>query len=72
VTSELDAAPELITGTLRFVPVRDKGAEPQTVGIAIDASKPLGPIVKLVGDLLAEGIRTCLDEVRSAATSRRA
>ena len=64
VTSELDAAPELIAGTLRFVPVRDKGAEPQTVGVAIDASKPLGPIVKLVGELLAEGIRSCLNEVR--------
>jgi DNA-binding transcriptional LysR family regulator len=72
VTSELDAAPELIAGTLRFVPVRDKGAEPQTVGITIDASKPLGPIVKLVGELLAEGIRTCLDEVRNAASTRRA
>lgn len=72
VTSELDAAPELIAGTLRFVPVRDKGAEPQTVGIAIDASKPLGTIVKLVGELLSEEIRICLAQVRRAELGRRA
>ena len=64
LTSELDAAPELIAGTLRFVPVRDKGAEPQTVALAIDASKPLNPIVKLVAGLLAESIQGCLDDVR--------
>jgi DNA-binding transcriptional LysR family regulator len=67
LTSELDAAPELIDGTLRFVPVRDKGAEPQTVGVAIDASKPLSPIVKLVGEQLALRIQECLAEVRGIA-----
>jgi DNA-binding transcriptional LysR family regulator len=70
LTSELDAAPELIAGTLRFVPVRDKGAEPQTVGVAIDASKPMGAIVKTVAGLLAEGLQACLDEVRASAARR--
>ena len=66
LTSELDAAPELIDGSLRFVPVRDKGAEPQTVSIAIDAGKPFGPVVKVVAGLLAQCIRDCLDAVRAA------
>jgi len=67
LTSELDAAPELIEGSLRFVPVRDKGAEPQTVGVAVAAGKPPGSIVKLVAQALAECIQACLDEVRGAA-----
>jgi DNA-binding transcriptional LysR family regulator len=67
LTSELDAAPELIAGTLRFVPVRDKGAEPQTISVAVDAGKPLSPIVKLVAGLLAEEMQGCLDEVRASA-----
>lgn len=67
LTSELDAAPELIAGTLRFVPVRDQGAEPQTVGVAIDAGKPPGPIVKTVATVLAECIAACLAEVRRPA-----
>lgn len=69
LTSELDAAPELLDGTLRFVPVRDKGAEPQTVGVAIDASKPLSPIVKLVGEQLAQRIEALIAQVRRAGAA---
>lgn len=67
LTSELDAAPELAAGTLRFVPVRDKGAEPQTVSVAIDASKAMGPVVKTCATLLGECIQACLDEARGRA-----
>lgn len=63
-TSELDAAPELLDGTLRFVPVRDSGVEPQTVGVAMDATKPLRPAVKLVADELAAAATACLAAVR--------
>ncbi len=63
-TSELDAAPELTDGSLRFLPVRDQSAEPQSVSIAIDASKPLSPIVKIVADLMQANIQRCLDQVR--------
>lgn len=69
LTSELDAAPELIAGTLCFVPVRDQGAEPQTVAVAIDAGKPPGPIVKTVATVLAECIAVCLEEVRRVAAA---
>lgn len=64
-TSELDAAPEIIDGSLRFLPVRDKGAEPQTVSIAIDASKPLPPIVKIVAGVLTAHIEHYLTAVRA-------
>lgn len=63
-TSELDAAPELIEGSLVFLPVRDKGAEPQTVSIAIDARKPLSRIARIVADMLTESIRQNLEEAR--------
>lgn len=59
-TSELDAAPELAAGLLRFVPVRDKGAEPQTIGIAVDATRPLGPLVKVVAEQLQTAIERAL------------
>ncbi|ARP79928.1 hypothetical protein CAL12_03210 [Bordetella genomosp. 8] len=67
VTSELDAAPELLDGRLRFVPVRDQGAEPQVIRVAIDARKPLSPIVKVTAETLSESIRLCLEQVRGRA-----
>lgn len=63
-TSELDAAPELIEGSLLFLPVRDKGAEPQTVGLAIDVRKPLSRIGRIVADMLKDEIESCLGRVR--------
>ena len=64
-TSELDAAPELRDGSLLFLPVRDEGAEPQSVSIAIDGRKPLSRMVRVVGDLLIAAIEACLEEARS-------
>ena len=63
-----DARAGIETNSLQLVkaPVRDKGAEPQTVSIAITAGKPFGPVVKVVAGLLSECIRTCVDEVRAA------
>ena len=64
-TSELDVAPELVAGTLRFIPIRDKGAEPQTIAVAVNAGKPPGAVVKLVAEALATGARLCLERVRA-------
>lgn len=63
-TSELDAAPELIEGSLVFLPVRDKSAEPQSVGVAIDGRKPLTKIGRIVADMLTASIEKCLADVR--------
>lgn len=66
-TSELDAARELIDGTLRFVPVRDKGAEPQTVSVAISATRPQPVWVRTVADALQSQIEYFLNAVRARA-----
>lgn len=64
-TSELDVASELIDGTLRFVPVRDKGAEPQTISVVVDAAKAPRPVVRLVADALCQAAQDCLQAVRA-------
>lgn len=63
-TSELDAAPELVDGSLVFLPVRDKGAEPQTVAVAIDGRKPPNRITRIVAEMAAAKIQNCLQSVR--------
>jgi len=63
-TSELDAAPELIDGSLVFVPVRDRGAEPQSISVAIDGRKPLTRIGRIVADMLVAHIMKSLKEAR--------
>lgn len=63
-TSELDAAPELIAGSLTFIPVRDKGAEPQTVSIAIDGRKPISRIGRIVAQTLTDNIQRTLARVQ--------
>ena len=66
LTSQLDAAAEIIAGTLKFIPVRDKGAEPQTISIAIDTRKPFSKIARIVADQLAESMDEDLSRVGSS------
>lgn len=63
-TSELDVAAELAAGQLVFIPVRDRGAEPQEIAVAVDATKPIGPIVKLVAERLIAALEGCLAAAR--------
>jgi DNA-binding transcriptional LysR family regulator len=63
-TSELDAAPEILDGSLVFLPVRDKGAEPQTVSVSLDGRKPLSKIARIVADRLMQSIAEDLKGVR--------
>jgi hypothetical protein len=46
--------------------VCDKGAEPQTVSIALDGCKPLSRIARIVADRLMLGIADDLKGVRMA------
>lgn len=66
-TSELDVAPELAGGGLVFVPIRDRGAEPQGISVAVDAARPLRPLVKLVADRLIAAVQAGLDGARKPA-----
>ena len=63
-TSELDVAPELASRQLVFIPVRDKGAEPQEISVAMDATKPPGAIVKLVSERLIAAVQDALAAAR--------
>lgn len=65
ITSELDAAPEIIAGALRFIPIHDRDAKPQSVGVAISARRPLPRIARISAELLAQEIESCLEQVRS-------
>ena len=68
LTSELDAAPELMAGTARFVPVSDLSAQPQTASVAISARRPLPRIARVVAELLASHTADYLQRARQAAT----
>ena len=70
LTSELDAAPEILAGTLRFVPVRDRNIQPQTLAVAINADRPLPRIARTVTDLLARHAGAMLAGVRAAGQGR--
>ena len=65
ITSELDAAPEILAGDLLFIPIRDSDAKPQSVDVAISARRPLPHIARIAADLLAEEVAACLEKVRS-------
>lgn len=65
-TSELDAANELADGTLRFLPLAEIDALPQSSDIAIDASKPLNTLMQIVADKAAEIIEAALASARAA------
>ncbi|KAK6032431.1 hypothetical protein OSTOST_01374 [Ostertagia ostertagi] len=69
-TSELDVAAELASGQLVFIPIRDKGAEPQEISVAVDATKPPGPIVKLVSERLIAVLQGCLAAARAPGTHK--
>jgi DNA-binding transcriptional LysR family regulator len=66
-TSELDVAPELAAGRLRFIPIRDRGAEPQSISVVVDAARPPGPVVKLVFERLVATIQASLAAVREGS-----
>lgn len=70
-TSELDAAPELAEGRLVFVPVRDSGAEAQSISVAVDARKPLTQVVRTVAEGLQTAIHDTLARVRDRSRSAR-
>ncbi|MEP9352659.1 LysR family transcriptional regulator [Xanthobacter sp. KR7-65] len=71
ITSELDAAPELVSGALRFIPVRDTGAEPQSISVAVEA-KGLDSVVRLVASAAVACVTACLAEVRAVGAPQAA
>ena len=70
ITSELDAAPEIVAGALRFIPIRERNARPQSVDVAISTRRPLPRIARIAAELLAMEIQECLTQVRASPSMR--
>jgi len=66
LTSELDVGPEILAGSVVFVPLQDHSAAPQTVGVAISGSRPLPRIARIVAEELAAFVQAHLARVREA------
>jgi DNA-binding transcriptional LysR family regulator len=71
LTSELDAAPEILAGTVRFIPLDDAAAQPQSASVAISARRRLPRIVRLVAELLGARGADLLAQVRRPAARKR-
>ncbi len=65
LTSEIDAAPEILAGLARFVPLDDAAAQPQTAAVAISARRPLPRIARVVAERLGEQAQADLSRVRA-------
>jgi DNA-binding transcriptional LysR family regulator len=70
LTSELDAAPELLRGQMVFIPLSDRNAQDQSASVAISARRPLPRIARLVADLLAQHLNAYVLQVRQATAQR--
>lgn len=66
LTSELDAGPEILAGQLCFVPLKDRSAQPQTVGVAVSATRALPHIARMVAERLGAHVDDYLKRVRAA------
>jgi hypothetical protein len=62
----LDAGPEILAGSARFIPLNDGNAQPQTMGVAISANRPIARMGRIAADLLANYAATYLADVRRA------
>jgi len=65
LTSELDVGPEVLAGSLCFVPLRDRNAQAQTVSVATSAARPLPRIARIVAEMLAAHVDQHLMQVRA-------
>ncbi|MEM8702843.1 MAG: LysR substrate-binding domain-containing protein, partial [Pseudomonadota bacterium] len=71
LTSEMDAAPELIGGSLSALKVKARGISAQSISVAVSARRTLPRIANEVANCLAEEASAMLDEVRTAQGSQR-
>ncbi len=65
LTSEVDAAQEILSGRLIAIDVSEAPLSKQSISIAVSSRRPLPRICRVVADTLAEDMKSCLDEVRS-------
>ncbi|MFZ7093076.1 LysR family transcriptional regulator [Primorskyibacter sp. 2E233] len=70
ITSELDVLPELQTGELLFLPLKDKGIVAPTISVVIDARRSLSRPARLVAEFMVSRTETLLSETRKRSPSR--
>jgi DNA-binding transcriptional LysR family regulator len=64
ITSELDVGPELLTGDVHFIPLKDRNASPQTISVALCANRSLPRIAKIVAEILSLEVAAYLQKIR--------
>lgn len=64
LTSELDAAPEILDGTLKAIALNDRTLTVQNISVAISSRRTLPCICRTVIDELADEVQTILAQVR--------
>ncbi|RAH96725.1 LysR family transcriptional regulator [Acuticoccus sediminis] len=65
ITSELDAAPEILDGHLVFVPVSDRTASPQSVALVISTRRSLPRVSRIASEIVERVLSDMLAEVRA-------
>lgn len=65
VTSELDAASEIISGSLIFIPITDVAVRSQEISLAVNNRRPVPQVVQLICDLLQKCVESTLGDVRT-------
>ena len=66
LTSEMDAAPELLNGSLLAVPVTGTNVAAQSISVAVDARRTLPRIAHIVADCLIDVVSKTLHTIREA------
>lgn len=69
ITSELDIAPEILLGKVRFVSLADSSLRPQTISVAFSATRPLTGIARIAAKLISEETERYLQMVRTSTAS---
>ncbi len=64
LTSELDIAPEILLGKVRFISLADSSLRPQTISVAFSATRPLTGIARIAAKLISEETERYLHMVR--------
>lgn len=65
LSSELDMGPEIIDGTIRFLPLVERNVQPQTISVVIHGQRPLQRVARVLAELLAQHVQAYLGQVRT-------
>lgn len=66
LTSEMDAAPELLSGQMRAIPVVGTNIAAQTIALAVNARQTLPRIASILAERLATQLAEMLESLRAA------